>query len=66
MPGTKRMKFNPEKFFPASSLTQKAIHVKAGHVFPSQGDDANSIYSLEARRAKRFVVSKRGKEATIS
>jgi CRP-like cAMP-binding protein len=42
------------------------VRVLAGHVFYSQGDEANSIFYLESGRAKLIVVSKRGKEATVS
>jgi CRP-like cAMP-binding protein len=40
--------------------------VKAKHVFFSQGGHANSVFYLESGRAKLVVVSKRGKEATVS
>ena len=66
MPGTKRVKFDPAQYMSASSLTHKTIHVAAGSVFYSQGDQANSIFYLESGRAKLIVVSKRGKEATVS
>jgi CRP/FNR family cyclic AMP-dependent transcriptional regulator len=66
MPGTKKVKFNPAQYLSASSLTRKTIHVRADHVFYSQGDQANSIYYLESGRAKLIVVSERGKEATVS
>jgi CRP-like cAMP-binding protein len=42
------------------------IHVKVGHVFFAQGGPANSILFLDAGRAKLTVVSKRGKEATVT
>jgi CRP/FNR family cyclic AMP-dependent transcriptional regulator len=66
MPGTKNVKFDPAQYLSASSLTRKTVHVLAGHVFYSQGDPAKSIYYLESGRAKLVVVSKRGKEATVS
>jgi CRP/FNR family cyclic AMP-dependent transcriptional regulator len=66
MPGTRKVKFDPARYMSASALTHKTIHVEAGHVFYSQGDPASSIYYLEAGRAKLIVVSKRGKEATVS
>jgi CRP-like cAMP-binding protein len=66
MPGTRQVKFNPAKYMSASALTHKTVHVPAGHVFYSQGDDANAIFYLESGRAKLIVVSKRGKEATVS
>jgi len=66
MPGTKNMKFDPARYMSASALTHKTVHVMAGHVFYSQGDQAKSIYYLESGRAKLIVVSQRGKEATVS
>jgi CRP/FNR family cyclic AMP-dependent transcriptional regulator len=66
MPGTKHVKFNPARYMSASALTHKTVHVMTGHVFYSQGDQANSIYYLESGRAKLIVVSQRGKEATVS
>ena len=66
MLGTKLVKFNPAQYLSASSLTRKTIQVPAGHVFYSQGDSADSIFYLEAGRAKLVVVSTRGKEATVS
>ena len=66
MPGTKKVKFDPARYMTTSALNHKTIHVKTGHVFYSQGDHANSIYYLEAGRAKLIVVSQRGKEATVS
>jgi CRP/FNR family cyclic AMP-dependent transcriptional regulator len=66
MPGTKHVKFNPARYMSAAALTHKTVRVLAGHVFYSQGDDANAIFYLESGRAKLIVVSKRGKEATVS
>jgi CRP/FNR family cyclic AMP-dependent transcriptional regulator len=66
MPGSKTVKFDPARYLSASSLTHKRVHVAANHVFYTQGDPANSIYYLEAGRAKLIVVSKNGKEATVS
>jgi CRP/FNR family cyclic AMP-dependent transcriptional regulator len=66
MPAAKRTKFDPARYLSASSLTQRTIHVRSGHVFYAQGDHAGAIFYLEAGRAKLVVVSKRGKEATVS
>jgi CRP-like cAMP-binding protein len=66
MPETKQAKFNPARYMSASTLTHKTVRVMGGHVFYSQGDEANSIFYLESGRAKLIVVSKRGKEATVS
>lgn len=66
MPGTRKAKFDPARYLSASSLTRQTIHVKADYVFYHQGDPADTIYYLESGRAKLIVVSKRGKEATVS
>jgi CRP-like cAMP-binding protein len=66
MPGTKQAKFNPARYMSASALMHKTVRVLAGQVFYSQGDDANAIFYLESGRAKLIVLSKRGKEATVS
>jgi CRP/FNR family cyclic AMP-dependent transcriptional regulator len=66
MPGSKTIKFDPAKYLSAASLTHKRVHVQANHPFYSQGDRADAIYYLEVGRAKLIVVSKRGKEATVS
>lgn len=66
MPGSKAKKFDPARYLSTASLTHKRIHVLANHAFYSQGDQANSIFYLESGRAKLIVVSKRGKEATVS
>lgn len=66
MPDSKKVKFNPAQYLSESSLIQKRIHVLANHDFYVQGDRADSIYYLESGRAKLIVVSKQGKEATVS
>jgi CRP/FNR family cyclic AMP-dependent transcriptional regulator len=66
MLGSALKKFDPARYMSASSLIHKRVHVLANHAFYSQGDRADSIYYLEAGRAKLVVVSKRGKEATVS
>jgi len=60
------MKFDPALYMSASALTHKTVHVRADHVFYSQGDRADFIYYLQSGRAKLIVVSKRGMEATVS
>jgi CRP-like cAMP-binding protein len=50
----------------AAGVPHRLIHVKAGHVFFSQGSNADWIFFLEAGRAKLTVVSQRGKEATVT
>jgi CRP-like cAMP-binding protein len=42
------------------------VRVKSGHVFFSQGGVAEAIFFLDSGRAKLTVVSRRGKEATVT
>lgn len=65
-PNTKRTQFDPASYLAAAGIAQKTIHVKAKHVFFSQGGQANTIFHLQSGRAKLSVVSKRGKEATVT
>jgi len=66
MPNTRRTQFDPARFLAAAGVTQRVINVKAGHVFFSQGSHADSVFFLDAGRAKVTVVSERGKEATVT
>jgi CRP/FNR family cyclic AMP-dependent transcriptional regulator len=66
MPGTRRTLFDPARFLKAAGVTHKMIHAKTGHVFFSQGGLADAVYFLDSGRAKLTVVSKRGKEATVT
>jgi CRP/FNR family cyclic AMP-dependent transcriptional regulator len=61
-----KTKFNPASYLAAAGVVPTIIRVKIKHVFFSQGGHANSIFYLESGRAKLIVVSKRGKEATVS
>ena len=62
----KKINFDPASFLIASGLPRKTVKIKPKHTFYSQGSDANSIFYLESGRAKLTVVSKRGKEATVT
>jgi CRP-like cAMP-binding protein len=66
MPVTKRTLFDPARFLQAAGVTQRMIQVKPGHAFFTQGDTADEIFFLDSGRAKLTVVSKRGKEATVT
>jgi len=66
LPGTRRTQFDPASYLAAAGVVRKTIHVKAKHVFFSQGGHANTIFFLESGRAKLTVVSNRGKEATVT
>jgi CRP/FNR family cyclic AMP-dependent transcriptional regulator len=62
----RRSVFNPASYLAAAGISQKMLRVKAKHVFFAQGGEATSVFYLDAGRAKLVVVSKRGKEATVS
>jgi CRP/FNR family cyclic AMP-dependent transcriptional regulator len=66
MPITKGSRFDPASYLAAAGVHRRAVVIAPTHSFFSQGDAANSIFFLEVGRAKLVVVSKRGKEATVS
>jgi CRP/FNR family cyclic AMP-dependent transcriptional regulator len=49
-----------------AGLGRKIVQLKAKEAFFSQGNSADSIFYLQTGRAKLTVVSKNGKEATIT
>jgi CRP-like cAMP-binding protein len=57
--------FDPVTFFRESSLERRILRLREHQAFYLQGDRADSIYYLEAGRARVTVVSRRGKEATV-
>ena len=61
-----RIPFDAEAFLAAPGLGRKIVTVRAKQAFFSQGDPADSIFYLQEGRAKLTVVSKSGKEATIT
>ncbi len=63
---TKTMNSHPASYLEAAGLARKIVRVKPKHAFYSQGNDANSVFYLESGRAKLTVVSKKGKEATVT
>jgi CRP/FNR family cyclic AMP-dependent transcriptional regulator len=66
MINTTRTRFDPSGYLVAAGVNRRTLEVDPSHLFFSQGDGANSIFFLEAGRAKLIVVSRGGKEATIS
>ena len=58
--------FDPAGFLTNAGLGRKIVRLKAKGIFFSQGTPADSIFYLQTGRAKLTVVSKEGKEATIS
>src|ERR1700722_20754662 len=62
----KNMTFDAAAFLANAGLGRRIIQVKPKQVFFSQGNSADSIFYLQKGRAKLTVVSKNGKEATIT
>jgi len=58
--------FDPAAFLTNAGLGRKIVRLRAKGIFFSQGNPADSIFYLQTGRAKLTVVSKAGKEATIS
>jgi len=58
--------FDPAEFLANAGLGRRIVHVKPKAAFFSQGNAADCVYYLQAGRAKLTVVSKSGKEATVS
>lgn len=66
MADLKREDFDVAEFLTRAGLGRRVIHLKAKGVFFSQGSKADSVFYLQKGRAKLTVVSKAGKEATIT
>jgi CRP-like cAMP-binding protein len=58
--------FDLASFLANAGLGRKIVHLKAGESFFSQGGPADFVLYLQTGRAKLTVVSKSGKEATIT
>jgi CRP/FNR family cyclic AMP-dependent transcriptional regulator len=59
-------KFDPAAFLANAGLGRRIVQIKPQQDFFSQGNAADSIFYLQKGRAKLTVVSKSGKEATIT
>lgn len=58
--------FNSAKFLSTAGIGRRVINLRKKSIFFSQGSSADSIFFLLEGRARLTVVSKAGKEATIS
>ena len=58
--------FNPAAFLASAGLGRRIVQFAPKEPFFSQGDPADAVFYLQKGRAKITVVSKAGKEATIS
>ena len=66
MSDSKESTFDVARFLTQAGLGRRVVHLKAKGVFFSQGSQADSVFYLQRGRAKLTVVSKAGKEATIT
>jgi CRP-like cAMP-binding protein len=66
MDGTNQVRFDLSKYLTSSGTGRRVIRYKAKQVFFSQGSPADAVFYIHSGRAKLTVVSKRGKEATVT
>ena len=66
MTAKKNKKFDPTAFLANAGLGRTIIELKPKETFFRQGDAADSVFYLQKGRARVTVVSKNGKEATIT
>jgi CRP/FNR family cyclic AMP-dependent transcriptional regulator len=66
MADTKRTAFDAVAFLANAGLGRRIVQLRPKEAFFSQGHPADSIFYLQKGRAKLTVVSKNGKEATIT
>ena len=62
----KKPVFRPAAFLAKTGLGRTILDLKKGQTIFSQGDAANAIFYVQKGRIRLTVISKRGKEATIS
>ena len=60
------VQFDPAIFLANTGLGRRIVQFKPKQVFFSQGNPAESIFYLQKGRARLTVVSKNGREATIT
>jgi len=66
MNGLTAFAFDPATFLANAGLGRRIVRLKAKNSFFVQGSPADCVYYLQSGRAKLTVVSKSGKEATIT
>jgi CRP/FNR family cyclic AMP-dependent transcriptional regulator len=59
-------KFDPAIFLMKAGLGRRIVHLKPRQTFFSQGEMASAVFYIQKGRVKLTVVSKSGKEATIT
>jgi CRP/FNR family transcriptional regulator, cyclic AMP receptor protein len=66
MDGIRQVIFDPRKYLASPGRGRRILRVKAKQPFFLQGAPADSVFYILSGRAKLTVVSKRGKEATVT
>ena len=66
MAEAKNNSFNPAAFLANAGLGRRIVRLRAKQAFFSQGSPADSIFYLQSGRAKLTVISRNGREATIT
>ncbi len=66
MDGRTKEIFDPANYLSTEAEGRKIVRLKAKQLFFAQGSPADSVYYLQSGRAKLTVVSKKGKEATVT
>jgi CRP-like cAMP-binding protein len=61
-----RSTFDCAAFLASAGLGRKIVQLEPKEIFFSQGNEANTVFYLQAGRAKLTVVSENGKEATVT
>jgi CRP/FNR family cyclic AMP-dependent transcriptional regulator len=66
MDGKTSAAFNATHYLRSDGEGRKIVNLKAKQIFFSQGGAADAVFYLQSGRAKLTVVSKKGKEATVT
>jgi CRP/FNR family transcriptional regulator, cyclic AMP receptor protein len=62
----RKIEFSPARYLATIGIGRRLIRYKLKHILFSQGSDADAVFYLQSGRAKLTVISKRGKEATVT
>ncbi len=62
----KKSRFDTSAFLASAGTGRKIVRFRPKQVLFSQGDEATSVFYLQSGHAKLTVISKRGKEATVT
>ena len=65
-PRPKKPVFRPAAFLAKTGLGRTILDLRKGQTIFSQGDSANAVFYIQKGKVRLTVISKRGKEATIS